>query len=600
MSAREYFDMGISRLGFGEGQADFPGAREAFTQATDMDPGMCDAWMGLAYAGDVTPDTLRGAYDALSTLHRETRRVGLADSALAPTVATPFLIDLYPYTPTGVTLAYAATLVSQGDYDQAEKLLDEVDLTIEPAQAQIHRFVGATMFFLTRRWTDVLDWTSQSSATSGGIVETATRLLKGIAQTSLGQFEAAMATLTSVVTQAEQARLAQSVDTSHLLAEAALYRGLCHRAMGDEASARKEFSAASVDGQLRPDAAAALDDPTYGVTVTTPDVIEARSNRWDPNSGPSVADLRRAEQRKEAVRVLERAERELDEFIGLRRVKEHVKELKFVKVYDQKMAERGVQIGERDTLHMTLVGPPGTAKTSIARLICEMYFGLGILESPEFIEVSRKDLVDEHIGGTEKRTSAILEAAKGCALFIDEAPELYKPDNERDFGHIAVDVIMKWAEDHRHDTMIAMAGYASPMNRLLSANPGLRSRFPFQLEFTSCDTDDLVRIAELFAARFHVAMEPAALKRFSSTAEWLCNTPSTRPGEPQMLIDVAANGRFARTVIEQALRKAKARIAADPTVDLLTADLGSISTITQADMDAALNDVLLSLELVTP
>lgn len=130
------------------------------------------------------------------------------------------------------------------------------------------------------------------------------------------------------------------------------------------------------------------------------------------------------------------------------------------------MAERGVQIGERDTLHMTLVGPPGTAKTSIARLICEMYFGLGILESPEFIEVSRKDLVDEHIGGTEKKTSAILQAAKGCALFIDEAPELYKPDNERDFGHIAVDVIMKWAEDHRHDTMIAMAGYASPMNRL--------------------------------------------------------------------------------------------------------------------------------------
>lgn len=601
MSARDYFDMGISRLGFGGGEADLPGAREAFTQATDMDPGMCDAWMGLAVAGDVTARTMRGAYDALPTLHRETRRIGLGDSALAPTVTTPFLIDLYPHTPTGVTLAYAATLVSQGEYDQAEKLLDEVDLTIEPAQAQIHRFVGATMFFLTRRWTDLLAWTSQASPSSGGIVESATRLLKGIAQTSLGQFEAALATLTSVVTQAEQARLDQNgIDTSHLLAEAALYRGLCHRAMGDEAAARKEFSAASVDGQLRPDAAAALDDTSYGVTVTTPDVIAARTNRWDPNSGPSVADLRKAEQRKEAVRVLERAERELDEFIGLRRVKEHVKELKFVKVYDQKMAERGVQIGERDTLHMTLVGPPGTAKTSIARLICEMYFGLGILESPEFIEVSRKDLVDEHIGGTEKRTSAILEAAKGCALFIDEAPELYKPDNERDFGHIAVDVIMKWAEDHRHDTMIAMAGYASPMNRLLSANPGLRSRFPFQLEFTSCDTDDLVKIAQLFAARFHVAIEPAALKRFSSTAEWLCSTPSTRPGEQQMLIDVAANGRFARTVIEQALRKAKARIAADPTVDLLTADLSSISTITQADMDAALSDVLLSLELVTP
>lgn len=601
MSARDYFDTGVNRLGSGGAAADHAGAREAFTQATDMDPGMCDAWMGLAVAGDASLNTLRGAYDALSTLHRETRRIGLADSALAPTVSTPFLIDLYPHTPTGITIAYAATLIGQGDYDAAEKILDEVDLTVEPGQAPIHRFVGATMFFLTRRWPDLLTWTSQASSSSGGIVECATRLLKGIAQAGLGQFDAALATLTSVATQVEQAKLDQSgIDTSHLLAEAALYRGLCHRALGDEAAGRKEFSAASVDGQLRPDAAAALDDPGYGLTVTTADVIAARSNRWDPDSGPSVADLRKAQQRKEAVRVLERAERELDEFIGLRRVKEHVKELKFVKVYDQKMAERGVQVGERDTLHMTLVGPPGTAKTSIARLICEMYFGLGILESPEFIEVSRKDLVHEHIGGTEMKTSGVLESARGCALFIDEAPELYVADNERDFGRIALDVIMKFAEDHRHDTMIAMAGYARPMNQLKSANPGMRSRFPFQLEFTSCDTEDLVKIAELFAARFHVAVEPSALSRFTSTAEWLCNTPSTRPGGPHMLIDVAANGRFARTVIEQALRKAKARIAADPAVDLLTADLSSISTITLADMDAALTDVLTALELVAP
>jgi type VII secretion ATPase EccA len=601
VSARDYFDMGVNRLGSGGAAADHAAAREAFTQATDMDPGMCDAWMGLAVAGDAGLNTLRGAYEALATLHRETRRIGLADSALAPTVSTPFLIDLYPHTPTGITIAYAATLIGQGDYDAAEKILDEVDLTAEPGQAPIHRFVGATMFFLTRRWPDLLTWTWQASSSSGGIVESASRLLKGIAQAGLGQFDAALATLTSVATQVEQAKLDQSgIDTSHLLAEAALYRGLCHRALGDEAAAHKEFSAASVDGQLRPDAAAALDDPGYGLTVTTADVIAARSNRWDPDSGPSVADLRKAQQRKEAVRVLERAERELDEFIGLRRVKEHVKELKFVKVYDQKMAERGVQVGERDTLHMTLVGPPGTAKTSIARLICEMYFGLGILESPEFIEVSRKDLVHEHIGGTEMKTSAVLESARGCALFIDEAPELYVADNERDFGRIALDVIMKFAEDHRHDTMIAMAGYARPMNQLKSANPGMRSRFPFQLEFTSCDAEDLVKIAELFAARFHVAIEPAALSRFSSNAEWLCNTPSTRPGDPHMLIDIAANGRFARTVIEQALRKAKARIAADPTVDLLHADLSSISTITLADMDAALTDVLTALELVTP
>jgi hypothetical protein len=195
-----------------------------------------------------------------------------------------------------------------------------------------------------------------------------------------------------------------------------------------------------------------------------------------------------------------------------------------------------------------------------------------------------------------------LESAKGRALFVDEAPELYKPDNERDFGHIAMDVIMKFAEDHRHDTMIAMAGYAAPMNRLLGANPGLRSRFPFQLEFSSCNGEDLVAIAQLFAKRGHVTIEPAALERFAVVAKWLCATPNTRPDEPdlELLVDVAGNGRFVRTVIEQATRKAKARMASDPTVDLLTADLSAISMVTLADMEAALKDVLAALELSSP
>lgn len=442
----------------------------------------------------------------------------------------------------------------------------------------------------------MLSWASRPAPSSSGIVEASTRLLKGIAQTGLGQFDAALATLDTVAAIAEQALLnKEAADTAHLLAEAALYRGLCYRALGDEALARKEFNAATVDGELRPDAASALADPSYGATVTTAEVIAARRNRWDPASGPTVDELRKAKQGEKAREVLQRAERELDEFIGLQRVKEHVTELKFIKVYDQKMAERGLQIGERDTLHMTLVGPPGSAKTSIARLICQMYFGLGILESPEFIEVSRKDLVHEHIGGTEKKTEQVLESARGRALFIDEAPELYKPATANDFGHIALDVIMKFAEDHRHDTMIAMAGYAEPMNRLLGANPGLRGRFPFQLEFSSSSAGELTQIAQLFAKRFHVMIDPAALTRFTASAEWLCGTPSMRLGEPYLMVDEAANGRFARTVIEQATRKAKARVAADPTIDLSTADLSELSTITAADMQSALHDVLAGL-----
>ena len=155
-----------------------------------------------------------------------------------------------------------------------------------------------------------------------------------------------------------------------------------------------------------------------------------------------------------------------------------------------------------------------------------MYFGLGILESPEFIEVSRKDLVGAHIGDTEAKTSMVLESARGRALFVDEAPELYIADNERDFGRIALDTIMKFAEDHRHDTMIAMAGYATPNEQaMFGANPGLRSRFPFQLEFPSCEPQDPVEIAQLFAKRFHIVIEPAALSSFSSNSRMAVHHP---------------------------------------------------------------------------
>jgi hypothetical protein len=108
-------------------------------------------------------------------------------------------------------------------------------------------------------------------------------------------------------------------------------------------------------------------------------------------------------------------------------------------------------------------------------------------------------------------------------------------------------------------------------------------------------------IAQLFAKRCNIVIEPAALSSFSRTTEWLCTTPNTRPGEPaDKLIDLAGNGRFVRTVIEGSTRKAKARMASDPSVDLLTADESKIRTITRADIDGAMSDVLAALDLAAP
>ena len=345
--------------------------------------------------------------------------------------------------------------------------------------------------------------------------------------------------------------------------------------------------------------------------VTTAEAIAARTDRWNPESGPTTTEIAKAHKQQEAQDVLHEAEQELAAFIGLHRVKAHVIELKNVQLYDQIMAQRGLaeDDGEASSLHMALVGPPGTAKTSIARIMCKMYFGLGILQSPEFIEVSREQLVGEHIGETEAKTRALLESARGRALFVDEAPTLYKPDLDRDFGRNALDTIMKFAEDHRRDTMICLAGYAAPMSTLMSANPGLRSRFPHKLEFDSNTAAETVEIAHLFARKFRVTISEPANDYFASVAHWLCTTRASDDhaallGEidnpDALLIDVASNGRYVRNVLSEATTKMKARNATDPTIDLMTADFDTIRTIDVSDMRDAINHVLTANEIRPP
>ena len=592
MTAREYLDSGIAALGFSGGPVNLAAAQDAFRRATDLDPSMCDAWVGLAAAGDVSAATLRQAHHTSATLHRETRRLGLGDADLKPTVPTPAFLDLYPTSTAGLALAYVAALLSQGDYDTAEKELNDVDLRREPRQTPIHRYLGATLHYLTARWPDVLTWTARPVQSSDSVIDAATSLLTGIAHTHLGQFDTALTILKP---------LTNPPDPAPIAAEAALYRGYCHRALHNEAAARAEFSAATIDGALRPNAADALADPTYGPIVTTAEVIAARSDRWDPNSGPTTSEIQREHKRKEAEAVLTEAEEALESFIGLQRVKAHVIELKNVQRYDQIMAQRGLgdDDGEASSLHMTLVGPPGTAKTSIARIMCQMYFGLGILASPEFIEVSREQLVGEHIGETEAKTGGILESARGRALFVDEAPTLYKPDLDRDFGRNALDTIMKFAEDHRRDTMICLAGYAAPMSQLLSANPGLRSRFPHKLEFDSNTAEEILDIAALFAHKFRVTISPAADEYFAAVARWLCTTPANDE-QNFLLIDIAANGRYVRNVLSEATTKMKARTATDPSIDLLTADVDELRVITVEDMRAAIRKVLTANDIELP
>ncbi|HEX7825463.1 MAG TPA: AAA family ATPase [Mycobacterium sp.] len=585
-SARDCLDAGIDALGLLGNPADPTTARERFRRAVSMEPGMCDAWLGLIATGDHSSETLRHAHDTNATVHRETRRLGLQDTALDASVASPGFIEVFPYTPASITLAYVAALLTEADYDTAEKLLESYDTATEPQQSPIWRCLGVTLHYVTQRWTDVADWAARPVSGTSPVVDAATDLMAGIAHVGLGEFDAALALLNGIPS---------NQVSPHAAAYAALHRGYALRWLGREGDARVELGKASIGGRLLPDATAALADTTFGPKVTTAEAIAARTSRWDPKSGPSTDELREVEQAKAAQAVLEEADQDLQSFIGLGRVKDHINKLKYVQVYDRAMAARGEGVGQRNALHMTLIGPPGTAKTSIARVMGKMYFGLGILKSPDFIEVSRKDLVGGVIGETEAKTGAYLDRARGHTLFVDEAPELYKADNERDFGRIALDVIMKFAEDHRDDTMIALAGYAGGMNRLLSANPGLRSRFPTQLEFSSYSADELSQIASLFAENYRVLVDTKAIASFQQITHWLTATSTGNPEDPsETLVDIAGNGRYVRNVMSEAVEKMKARVASDTSIDLATADLNLLRTVTDVDMIDAITGILAS------
>lgn len=573
MNARQHFAFGIEALGLSAPQQGYPpmlaaaataaqraAARPHFQRAVDADPVMCDAWMGLACAGDVSASTLTNAYESSSYLHRETRRLGLQDTQLYPSVPAPIeFITLYPCTHVGLALARIASVIRAHDYEQAEKLLDTIDLGVEPQQVQIHRLLGAALYYVTEQWPVVLDWVYRPVPSVGTEVDEATALMAGVAQARLGRIDEAMATLASMRPMVPQ-----------IAAESSLYLGLCERARGDDKQAKRYLESAVVGDVLLSEAAAALSDSSYGLLTTTAEAIAARTSRWDPRSGPSVVELAREKKRAGDPEMLARAEARIDAYVGLAPVKERLDQLKRARQYDAAMLAAGEEVGEVESLNMTFVGAPGTAKTSMARDVGEEYCGLGLLAKPDVVEASRAKLVGEHIGETTARTLAFLESAKGGVALVDEAPELYKPHTPNDFGPEALDTIMKWTEDNRDSTMVILAGYKEPLNAMLdNHNVGMRSRFPVQLEFPSYTGSEMVEILTRMAAtRSKVLIDPAACDYWLRVCTFLYDHWSEDRGQmqagvvvgPRRLIDIAANGRFARMVLTEAALLMKNRV----------------------------------------
>ncbi|MER6470780.1 right-handed parallel beta-helix repeat-containing protein [Streptomyces collinus] len=250
---------------------------------------------------------------------------------------------------------------------------------------------------------------------------------------------------------------------------------------------------------------------------------------------------------------------ELDALVGLESVKREVRALTDMIEVGRRRQRAGLKAASVKR-HLVFTGSPGTGKTTVARLYGEILASLGVLEKGHLVEVSRVDLVGEHIGSTAIRTQEAFGRARGGVLFIDEAYALSPEDAGRDFGKEAIDTLVKLMEDQRDAVVVIVAGYTAEMERFLSVNPGVASRFSRTITFGDYGPDELLRIVEQQADEHEYRLAPGA-------AEALLKYFTAIPKGPAF-----GNGRTARQTFEAMVERHASRVAqlADPSTDDLT------------------------------
>ena len=268
-------------------------------------------------------------------------------------------------------------------------------------------------------------------------------------------------------------------------------------------------------------------------------------------------------------RPLEELLEELEGLVGLDAVKREVKLVTNLLQVQKLRAEKGLKTGEQSH-HLVFTGNPGTGKTTVARLLAQIYRTLEVVPKGHLVETDRSGLVAGFVGQTAKNVVNVFDSARGGILLIDEAYSLVR-GGEKDFGREAVDAIVKLVEDRRDDTVVIMAGYTDEMAELMASNPGLRSRFPQTIHFPDYTTEELVRIAGLIAGGSDYRFDEAAEARL---AELLEAVPRDRG---------FGNGRLARNVFEESVA-----IHASRVVQLEDPDADVLATLTVEDLPEAI------------
>jgi probable Rubsico expression protein CbbX len=228
-----------------------------------------------------------------------------------------------------------------------------------------------------------------------------------------------------------------------------------------------------------------------------------------------TADPQTLARRTQLGDVLDQLDREL---VGLAPVKSRIREIAALLVVDRLREEHGLST-ERPSLHMCFTGNPGTGKTTVARRMAEILHRLGYVERGHVVSVTREDLVGQYVGHTAPKTRDALKKAYGGVLFIDEAYYLHRPENERDYGQEAIEILLQAMENERDKLVVILAGYKDRMDEFFSSNPGMQSRVAHHIEFPDFTVDELMRIGDLMLEQRTYRLSPEARQVFREYIE---------------------------------------------------------------------------------
>jgi SpoVK/Ycf46/Vps4 family AAA+-type ATPase len=252
---------------------------------------------------------------------------------------------------------------------------------------------------------------------------------------------------------------------------------------------------------------------------------------------------------------------ELDALVGLGAAKASVRRLIAVQRLNAERKAQGLP-EVSGSHHVVFTGPPGTGKTTVARLLGKLYGAIGVVSKGHLVEASRADLVAGYVGQTALKVQAVVDKALGGVLFIDEAYSLANGDSQ-DFGEEAVATLVKLMEDHRDDLAVIVAGYPAEMRTFIDSNPGLRSRFTHYVDFPDYSTDELVQIFRVMAAEAKLELSPDVLTALPG----LVTTARTREN--------FGNARWVRSLFELSFANMAQRAVADERIE--PAELGLLT-----------------------